>query len=349
MPGVFSVFNIGTGHTAKEINNTMASLGRECLNQLESKTNDGPMGLLGKTRGWGMDKKCDDTVKAILARKASAVNLAGHSRGGVLCYMIANGLAAKGFAGKVNMVVLDPVNMSIHVQKATELRQGINLGNHVAIVMENVTNVMFPLTEVKPLDVQFRTHMCTYSMPGTHGSGTQFMTSAVGEATKGMIKYFMQLWGTRFSTLAPNPGDLLELFAGIHAENPVHYDAKGLVKDRFVFDDTKGMNNRKDFEGGFQNVGRHEQIGALLKGGTRPAKTRETRDYRDSPYFFNAFHADCFRRSFPEVYRRFVGGEYYWKHVASTAAHQRTVREEMTEMKGFPTLWKSLVALGMLD
>jgi hypothetical protein len=323
----------------------MAALGHDCLTRSDKKINDGPVGFFGMAFGAGMDSKCDSTVKAILARQATVVNLAGHSRGGVLCYMIANGLAAKKFPGQVNIVVLDPVNMSSHTQKATELRQGITLGLHVAIVMENVTNILFPLTEVKPLNVQFRQKMITYSMPGTHGSGTQPATSAIGKAVKGMIMFLMDRWGTSFGEPTPSLMELLEAFAAIHDENAVHYDEKtGLVKDRLIWDDKKGFGKSKDFSGAYQSVGRHEQIGTIVTG----------TDFRDSPYFFNDFHAACFQVTFPAIWARLVGGPAYWaredpKKGGRRDAHLRELTADITKMNGCPNLKKSLAKLGMLD
>jgi len=339
MPGVYSVFNIGTGHTQKEPNNTIAALGHDC--HPDKWINDGPGGAFGTLFGKGMDSMCESTVKDILSHNATGVNLTGHSRGGVLCHMIANDLAGRNFPGEVNMIVLDPVNMSSHMEKGKVLKAQMKLGSYIAIVMENVTTSAFPLTAVQPLDKQFRQRMYTISMPGTHGSGTQCQSSAIGEAVFGMIRFVMSKWGTTFGEDPPTPEQLAEAFAKIHVENPVTYTKKGLVAKRLIFDDKTGMGTKITQK--FQGVGRQKKIGGMLGDS-------DATDFRDSPYFFNEFHAACFRASFPALYERFAGDKSWWQTHANDPKHLAALNLELDEIEGggFPFLNGSLVALGML-
>ena len=53
--------------------------------------------------------------------------------------------------------------------------------------MENVTKPIFPSVTVTPLSNQFRRRTSFLHMPGTHGSSSQDMTSAMGEAYHGMM------------------------------------------------------------------------------------------------------------------------------------------------------------------
>jgi thioesterase domain-containing protein len=135
----------------------------------------------GGAFGSGLDGRCRETIEKILEVKPQKVNLAGHSRGAVLCHMIANDLATSGFAGEINMVVLDPVNQSSHIHRAKMLKKAMKLGEYVAMVMENISKgldaMKFPLTEVQALDAKYLQRMHVINMPGKHGSGTQLNTA----------------------------------------------------------------------------------------------------------------------------------------------------------------------------
>jgi len=353
MPGVYSVFNIGTGHAQNEPNNTIASLGRDCLDWYDVTINDGPGSSwfdgLGKAFGMGMDSTCSATVKDILARKPSRVNMAGHSRGGVLCHMIANDLAEKGFNQRINMVVLDPVNMSPHVQRAKEIRGNVNLGCYVAIVMENVTVSTFPLTRVQPMSRTFEEHMHVLNMPGTHGSGTQCKTSAIGKAVRATIGFLMNAWGTNFGETVTLP-DILEAYAEIHEDSPVTYDAHGLVTKRQISDDKKGFGRQKDITVKDQGLEqRRQQIGDMVM--SSKWETGSSRDFRDTPYFINEFHATAFKAWFPALYARFAGDKDWWQHESSKPEHLRHLQEEIRLIDGgdYPKTRRSLQQLGMID
>jgi hypothetical protein len=161
----------------------------------------------------------------------------------------------------------------------------------------------------------------------------------------------MQFWGTRFSKLAPNPGDLLELFAKIH-RHFVAYDLKtGLVSERFVSNDKKGYGRPEDMDFKYKKVGRQGTVGEMVD-----------QDFRNTPYFFNQFHAECFQSAFPELWKRFVGGTSYWgvpqgpsrkpdpKAPAYNLAHVKRLEEEIKLIEGgaFPTLYASLHKIGMI-
>jgi hypothetical protein len=350
MAGVYSVFNIGTGHTRNEPNNTIGQLYFHCIGT--KWVNDGPGGFWGSLFGSGMDSMCGSTVKDILAHQATAVNLTGHSRGGVLCHMIANDLAAKDFAGAINMVVLDPVNQSSHMEKGKELRKRMKLGAYVAVVMENVggcKSLSFPLTAVEPLEKQFRREMYVINMPGTHGSGTQCESSAIGGAVRGIVKFLMTMWGTNFGGKPMNMEKLVEAFAKIHIESPVQYDKKGNVTKRLISDDNRGMLAKGDMTKKYQSVGRQEQIGTMLQTGGIFGDWAAT-DFRDTPYFFNEFHAACFRKVFPALYETFGGDKAWWATHAKDAKHLTKMNAELDRIEGgeFPFTMGSLEQLGMI-
>jgi len=350
MPGVYSVFNIGTGHTQKEPNNTIGQLYFNCIGA--KCCNDGPGGILGSLFGQGMDSMCEKTVQKIQGSHATAVNLTGHSRGGILCHMIANDLGGQKFPGEINMVVLDPVNQSSHVRKGKELRSQVKLGAYVAIVMENVgtaKTLSFPLTAVRPLKEQFRERMYVINMPGTHGSGTQCESSAIGEAVRGIIRFLMTMWGTSFGGKPLKKEKLIESFAKIHIESPVKYDEKGNVAKRFISDDNKGMLAKKDITKQYQSVGRQGQISTMLQTGGISGNWAAT-DFRNSPYFFNEFHAACFRDVFPALYEQFGGDKAWWQTHANDAKHLAKVCAELDRIESgeFPFTKHSLQLLGMI-
>lgn len=339
MAGVFSVFNIGTGHTKDEPNNTMAELYRSC-SDMGCWVNNGPLGVMGAIGGQGMDAMCRETVRAVLLSQPTVLNIAGHSRGGVLSHMIANDVAAseESTVSQVNIIVLDPVNMSGHVQKGKQLR-GTLIGHYVSIVMENVTQAHFPLTDVKVLEDQLRARKYVVNMPGTHGSGTQCHTSPIGRAVYAFIVWTMSQWGTKFDDPVPTMKDLAEAFARIHVEAPVQYDDKGLVKKRLISDDKKGHMRPSEFGMSFQSVGRVKQISQMFEEMSHAQGNRTVTDFRNTPYFFNEVHAACFRSAFPALYARFDGN----------FQNQTQVNAELRDiMVNWPFIERSFEQLGMI-
>jgi hypothetical protein len=346
LAGVFSVYSIGTGHARQEPNNTIAELHRSSLDPYKW-INDGPSGVFGNAQGAGMDRKVADSVAQIIAARPDTVNLTGHSRGAIICHMIANELgtsanpACRAIA-RINMVLIDPVNMSVHTQKGKEIRQGVKLGSYVMLAMENVTKDIFPLTTVTPLDDQFKARMLTINMPGTHGSGTQWITSAIGRSVLGMIKAFMTHWGSRYQGGDPSPRELCEDFAGIHVENPVQYDKKGNVAKRQISDDAKGMavSPFAKLTKKWEKVGKKRDkviSGQFTEMSAHIGRTAV--DFRDSPYFFNEFHAACFKSAYPALYGRFAGD----------FSNQDLVNLELDDIEqNQPNITASLRALGMI-
>jgi hypothetical protein len=145
------------------------------------------------------------------------------------------------------------------------------------LAMENVTTSMFPLTSVNPLSDQFRARMVAFNMPGTHGSGTQWMTSAIGRSTLATISWAMTHWGSSFSGGAPSVESLAEAFASIHVDSPVQYDKKGNVKADDL-DDAKGFAAKVTHA--FKGVGRKDTLSKEL---AKVASNQQRRiDFRDS-------------------------------------------------------------------
>jgi hypothetical protein len=350
---VFTVFSVGTKHTSSESNNTMARLYRKCSGR-DKFINDGPgtgggkvSNLLGNARGKSMDPRCEEAIDAILKARPTTVNLAGHSRGAVMCHMIANDLtestdSAAQAISNINMILLDPVNMSVHVQRGGQLRKGMALRRYVSIVMENVTSMIFPSKTVKPKEDQFLNMMTYLHLPGTHGSGTQPLTSAIGHAAYRTIKWYLHKWGSQFAGGRPTSKAICDAYAGIHLENSVKYDKKGLVAAREISNDPKGQSTREDrsaVKWGWEKVG-GSRIKAIAANYERMAKAfKRKENLRDSPYFFNHFHMARFKEGFPAIFDCFTG----------TSNNQAAVDMEIRDIEAnYSNIDQSLTNLGMI-
>lgn len=345
---VFSVFNIGSGHDRTETNNTIGNLYLSCAPP-HRHINDGP-----NTMAKGMDKGVNDAMQAITLARPSKVNMAGHSRGAVMCHMIANEIARNPRLRhiEVNIVALDPVNMSRAGDKATKLSAGVSLGKYVALVMENVNGMAahtFPPTAVATADAAFETRMKFMPMPGTHGSGTQCHSSAIGRAAHATMMRCMAKWGTTFTVPLPSPFAVCNHYAEIHVKNLTRFDKKGLIAKRLISTDAKKQmatsDNDPNVNFAWQSVGsgrvkalaaNYERMVAARNGPKAPV------DYRNTPYFFNEFHAACFRKAFPAMRARI------WKYDFSPAT-QDAINIEIARIERlFPYIRQSMEGLGMI-
>jgi hypothetical protein len=360
MSHVFTVFNIGTGHTRAETNNTFTDLHNSCVGT-DKFINDGPIHLFGNLAGKGMDRRGREAVAAILAARPRVVNLTGHSRGAVLCHMIANDLAestdpaARGIT-EINMILLDPVNMSNHVKRGKTLGAKVKVGAYVSVVMENAGTAIFPSTTVKPLGAQVRERMVFQHLPGSHGSGTQCHSSAIGEAARAMIRIHLEEWGTQFAGGKLSALEAAESFARIHLDNPVKYSKRGLIRKRQITDNEDGMaaspfdpahkidTKLVKVAGSWWN-NRAARITANFKSMARArGGSGVTTDFRNSPYFFNNFHAGCFRAAFPDVFNYFcMGQEQYARGVTVDLTRDLAAIDRTRYVR------QSLQNLGMLD
>ncbi|MDB6089264.1 MAG: hypothetical protein JWN85_2048, partial [Gammaproteobacteria bacterium] len=304
---VFSVFNIGTGHTQAETNNTIAALGHACTGS--HLINDGPTGALGTSLGWGMNDALARTMNAIKAAKPSHVNLAGHSRGAILCHMVGNALLKDPATQnvKVNMIVLDPVHQSKLTHEGAEsLPESPNLLSYHAIIMENENakiagNSTFPFKFVES-SASTKKKMHYINLVGTHGSGTQNLTSPIGAVAYELIATFMRARRTEFRTIPKQPLEMCDLFAAIHALNPLS------VKDatRLIFDDG-GLAQTHDPTGKkattYQAATlRANDVKKALSLNSQTAFRPGTKVLPATPissYIFNQEHAFYFKAAFP--------------------------------------------------
>lgn len=330
---VYSVFNVGSGHTRKEPNCTVAALGAACATP--KVVNDGPDTLANQ-----LTKRLDTTVDALLKgtntfldgtdawtapglQNGDTVNMTGHSRGAVLCHLLANRLADR-MAERheritINMIVLDPVNMTKRYAGEPSHRLNRNacsmLGDYRVIYMVNqVTRNSpnpFPPTLIKVEDPAALGKVKPLTMPGTHGSGTQCLSSKVGEACFETLKFYLAKWGSQIHPGVLGSAAFCDLFASVYTE--ILPDSVGRGKIR-ILDDTgtarthqPGKENIK----GFSNKRLQAVDKAWLQNPTwqRARTTRPYGAYFPRGYFFNRFHENRFIKVYgtTDLYQGFKG------------------------------------------
>jgi len=312
---VFSVFCIGTGHTRAEDNNTMKVLYDECRGGLKY-LNDGPTGVRAGTGG-GMNKMVEDTMRWIKREVPlpTKVNLAGHSRGAILCHMLAHAIFTDPVTTnmKITLCLIDPVHMSkYHHEGAEHLDNNPNLLAYQAIIMENENTRLrggpggkfYPFKFVT-LDSQNDAEKIYYiNMPGTHGSGTQVLTNPVAKVVKELIANFMRKQGTEFSSLKKTPFEMCELFAQIHLQNPFSKNRSA----RLIFNDKGTATSHSLGNAKWRSLeGRAASVATAMQH--NQAHVPDRIDHRDrienlgqTAYFINEKHAKFFSLAFPSLW-----------------------------------------------
>jgi hypothetical protein len=322
---VFSIFNIGTGHTSSEKNNIMKVLYDRCQATKEYKyLNDGPTGL-DAVAGTGMEEKRRQTFQAIVNTHEnpklpfiSRVNLTGHSRGAILCHMIAYDILTRTDIKEVNMFVIDPVHMSAGHTGADRLVSSSRLKSYQAIIMENVNKRIYPLTLVDADDRATKEKRYFIPMPGTHGSATQVLTNPIAQVAYELIANFLQKRGTDLGHTKKSPEEMCDLFAKIHLQNPLN--AKG---ERLIYDDGGNVRTHVPGNYGYQPIKRRQEALAEARrlnqkfGGGRVKLS----SLHEIPYFFNQKHAKFFKDAYPTLWKRILGRQQ-WDNVCEAQARR---------------------------
>jgi len=313
---VFSVFCIGTGHKRNEVNNTMKFLYDDCLDFDYKYINDGPTGSSAIT-GWGMNTMLRDTMAAIkFARpRPDRVNLAGHSRGAVLCHMLAHAIYDDPETQnlEITLALIDPVHMSkIHHEGAEDLDDNSKLLAYQAIIMENENTKLkggpggrfYPFKFLTLADQNDAKKIYYINMPGTHGSGTQVLTNPIGKVAKELVANFMRKRGTKFATDKKTDLEMCELFAQIHMQNPFS-NSRGA---RLIFDD-KGKATAHIHENAKWRTleGRAASVATAMQHNRDHVPDHVNhRDRIDNlgktAYFINEKHAKFFSLAFPHLW-----------------------------------------------
>jgi hypothetical protein len=319
---VYSVFNVGSGHTRREPNCTVPALGDACA--VPKVLNDGPDTLANQ-----LTKRLDATLTALLTgknmfmsgtdawtnpglRHGDVVNMTGHSRGAVLCHLLANRLADEmarlGRTITINMFLLDPVNMTKRYAGEASHRLNLNacgmLGEYRVIFMVNqVTKNSpnpFPPTLVELADPNSLHKVKPLTMPGTHGSGTQCLTSKVGSACLETGKFYLAKWGSQINPGVLRSDAFCDLFASVYQEILPATAGRGEIR---IFDDGGMARSHQGKENvkGFSNKRLSAVDDAWLKNPAwiaARAPTRQYGAYFPRGYFFNRFHENRFYKTF---------------------------------------------------
>ena len=344
---VMSIFNIGTGHTQKERNNTMRALYDECYPP--KYINDGPTGLKGVALGWGMNDMLKDTMKEIRKVKPDQVNLAGHSRGAILCHMIAHAILTDNSLPntKVTLCLIDPVHMSkIDHAGAEDLLHSDRLLAYQAIIMENEnTNLkggpggkLYPLTFINLADDDDGKKLYYINMPGTHGSATQVLTNPIAKVAKELIKNFMRKRGSFFKGQKPTPVDMCELFAQIHLLNPFSHDFQA----RLIYNDPGKAKVHKPGNESWQSVDSRAASVSwayFLNEANVPGRIKVA-NLQPGRYLINQKHAKFFSRAFPSLWIVLSSGTHIPR--AAYEGEMAVMFSRPALKQTLPMLWKEL-------
>jgi hypothetical protein len=341
---LLSIFNIGTGHRKHEPNNTIAALGKACE---PSIVNDGPTGAAGTLQGWGMNDALARTMAQVEEAQPAVVNMAGHSRGAILCHMLAHSILTsdKLRDTQVNLCVLDPVHQSWMPHVGGELLlDNPRLLSYYAIAMENESGFggkKFPLKFVTPMGEGVRERMYYTSLPGTHGSASQNLTSAIGAVGYAMMAAVMRGCGSQFSTPRPSPLDWCEMFAKIHVENPKTLDgAKRLIRD----DKGEWLEHRgKVLPQG--TAVRASDIAKALQIGSKHVSQPGYKKLVVKPgsdYFFNREHASHFKQVFPYFFSALAHEGTFTLHVPAFQKEAALMDSRPSLSATFPILYAEM-------
>src|SRR5262249_33718705 len=154
--------------------------------------------------GSGMDKSLDQIIKHVDEAGPLQINMAGHSRGAVLCHMVARKLYEIGKRVPITIAALDPVHMSNAHGDVGKLPPTVE--KYQAIVMENenkpfLFDIFGAVFQFQFVDTDGEDTGRVYyiNMPGKHGSGTQ-LTSPIGRVCYELIANFMRKRGAQFTS-----------------------------------------------------------------------------------------------------------------------------------------------------
>jgi hypothetical protein len=274
--------------------------------------------------------------------------MTGHSRGAILCHMLAHEIFADARTRdiKISMMVLDPVHQSkITHAGAESFDDNPNLLSYHSIMMVHedakvIRGAMFPYKFLTASNAMTE-RMHYIPMPGKHGSGSQNLTSPIGKVVFHLIANFMRARGSDFDFPVPEPIDMCEYFAAIHALNPASVDGA----KRLVFDDgghtTTHVSSRKT-EGFHTSAMRAADVNLALKKNAKFVQRPGQRYLPPKPvaqYFFNEEHAFYFKAAFP----------YFFKVIANapnrTPIDHRAMDRDFARLETKPMLTQTFAML----
>ena len=326
MADTFCVCNMGTwGDRAKENHVLVKLYGKlEGIEGGQKWINDGPgsgkakpwydpTGLLGGVMGAGIEKNLDATIPVIKESGAKRVFILGHSRGAITSYLIANRLHEANTGQEVHIFNVDPVAMTT---KSGRDIIAPNVKSIRAIVMENDTSKIFPLTFAQP-EIQGTVKPEYIVMPGKHGTATIVEDwNPVGRiAYELMIRWLKENAVKLAGIESKTDKQISEMFFEIHERNPVQWEQKRTTKrdwkklwlgSKTLESHLTGRVAAREIHGGKSG----EKVKALEVAPRRKMLSSSgVENYLlDSPLFINALHMKLFIKSWPTVFRALLSG-----------------------------------------
>lgn len=343
-----NIFNIGSAHTQKEANNTIARLGMSAqIMDGKQKTwiNDGPPTWPAEI---SLINKQNKTLKWLVDNKITEVIMAGHSRGAYLCNMIASYIPKHNILRQqiqsINIINLDPVKkaqLADHV-----ISKQINVKRyHTIIMLHENKNELFPfhIADVqKNEDYEIR---YTIPMPGKHGSGTQPLTSSIGKVVYEMIKKFMRNRGTEFHEAVWTPRQFCIGFARIHELEPIGTSVISRGR-RKIYDDKSNAQTHHQYAWSWESQSKKRTgVYTGLKTKDTSYSMKRTKVITGAgtggkpvdedllgEYFFNLQHLRYFYKAFPEIFNLLRFGK---------AINKQKYQQEKQDFLSQPTLNKT--------
>ncbi|MDN5862542.1 MAG: hypothetical protein L0H19_03750, partial [Salinisphaera sp.] len=234
MPGIFTVYNCGTGFNRNQTDEVIANLASrtEGTENRDWMVTDGvgqsfnipgsfdpitgqktlagrqvePWALvaLGSVSGWGWEhneRHVWAVISSLIAGSSNppeVINMAGWSRGAITCHMIAHALAKTPQTKhlKVNIFAFDPVPGPGNF-KPGKITLAPNIVDYAVVQMENEQRwIMRPMSfqGITASDIQGKYKY--YVLPGQHDTGVMRLGGAVGMIGSGLVHKFLTKHGT---------------------------------------------------------------------------------------------------------------------------------------------------------
>lgn len=331
---VFTVLNIGTGHTRNEPDNILVRLFTRCAgadaervggaSQLklindgigadyDAATGEVSKNYFAQATGWGLKDKSRDTVAVIARNRPQTVNLVGHSRGAIIATRIAAQLADRLPGTRCNLFLIDPVKRSLFGSDHDNAQTHENVGLFRQVLMENESSIMF--------EPQTITHSAastnTVRMPGTHGTATQ-TGQPIGVVAYMLAVNFLRTCGSEMLDGPFTQAQIADAYASITLANPAR--RSGGRVGRSIRDMSSGAFGFK----GLTNRGLAAKFGA-------------TNPFSHHAYFINPDHARHFASQWPNAFLALTG------KAALSFSAQLQLKAELQRMRGQASrAWQAL-------
>jgi hypothetical protein len=249
----------------------------------------------GLALGSGWEANVANAVKVVnaLEHKPEVVNLAGWSRGGITCHMIAHELYARWPEIPVNIFAVDPVPGGLRAMHGPEqLDIPPNVTHYCGVFAKHDRKIGFQAAVVQGSDDDGQQRRF-YLMPGVHDTLVQGGPGlhAVAVLVDFLAARFLEAHGTAFSSrIRLSPEQICENYA-IAKKTETQSTGKGQAS----YQGLAGQGGLNQLLGlGGRAPGRKN-----LPGGVAPGLAQELRE----TYFVNDHHKRAFRTAFPDVHR----------------------------------------------